>query len=577
MNWFQRLTVRARLTLSFLAVALIAAIIGLFGVRSLNQVSEMANHMNNREAAGVYYAGQADSYLIAAGRAVRTALLSLTTADREAEVPKVHERFSKTLEALDKLEKLFVTEAGKQKVAETRQAVQEYQASIGRVLESLKDEPAGMTATTMLLDEARPLGDKAEALMEALVNEKRDNARRYGQEINTVSAQTEIIMLALTLAGVVLALLLGWFISRMLMRQLGGEPGDVAKVASSIAGGDLTNRIDVSRAKPGSIVHAVNAMQESLRTVVDSVRSSSDNIAAGTTQISAGNTDLSQRTEEQAASLTETASAMEELAGTVRNNAEVSQQAVQLADSASAAAVKGGKVVSDVVTTMNDIHAASRKIVEITGVIDSIAFQTNILALNAAVEAARAGEQGRGFTVVASEVRTLAQKSATAAKEIKKLIDDSVSQIKAGSQMADAAGEAMGGIVTEVKRVSDLIAEINLATKEQNSGLEQINVAVVQLSDVTQQNAALVEESAAAAGSLNEQAARLVEAVGVFKVDSNRPASMQHSVAPQLGAKSTHATRTAAHSAGSRSAPKPSAKPLALSAAAQKEDDWEEF
>lgn len=214
-----------------------------------------------------------------------------------------------------------------------------------------------------------------------------------------------------------------------------------------------------------------------------------------------------------------TAGVRKRFSGTVQSNADVAQQAVQLADSANRAAVNGGKVVHDVVTTMNQIHAASRKIVEITGVIDSIAFQTNILALNAAVEAARAGEQGRGFTVVASEVRKLAQKSAVAAKEIKKLIDDSVAQVEAGSQMADTAGEVINGVVTEVTRVSDLITEISAATKEQSTGIGQINAAVLELSDVTQQNAALVEESAAAASSLTEQAARLVEAVGAFKLD----------------------------------------------------------
>lgn len=517
MKALNKLTVRAVLTLCFLVVAVIAAVIGVFGANALNRVSDMAGQMNNRETAGVYYMGQADAYLIAAGSSARSAILAQTTSERDFEVSMVGEHFEELYRILDTVQGLFDTEAGKQQVNQTREAVQAYEGAIKEMVEVLAVHAD--RAHEILMLHAQPLGDMAQQQMEVLVNEKRDNAARFGREIDALGARTEVLMYSLTAAGVVLALLLGWLISRRLTRQLGGEPGDVARVASSIAQGDLTTDIDTSRAVEGSVVQAMSAMQEALRKVVSSVRDSSDSIASGISQIAAGNTDLSQRTEEQAASLTQSASAMEELSGTVQSNADVAQQAVQLADSANKAAVNGGKVVHEVVTTMNQIHAASRKIVEITGVIDSIAFQTNILALNAAVEAARAGEQGRGFTVVASEVRTLAQKSAVAAKEIKKLIDDSVAQVEAGSQMADAAGDVINGVVTEVTRVSDLITEISAATKEQSTGIGQINAAVLELSDVTQQNAALVEESAAAASSLTEQAARLVEAVGAFKLD----------------------------------------------------------
>lgn len=584
MSWFQRLSVRVKLTLAFLGVALIAAIIGLFGVGALDRVSNMADLMSERETAGVYYAGQADSFLIAAGRSARTALLAQTGSERALEIGKIRERFAETYRVLGVLQNLFVTEAGKQQVAKTQQAVQEYEIAVNEMIDVLQTEPMGLSvrATDMLLLQARPLGNLAEEEMDLLVGEKRTNAESYGEQINSISSSTEIIMLVLTLGGVVLALLLGWLVSRVLTRQLGGEPADVARVASSIAQGDLTTDIDTSRAVQGSVVHAIGVMQESLRKVVSSVRDSSDNIASGTSQIAAGNTDLSQRTEEQAASLTQTASAMEELSGTVKSNADVAQQAVQLADSASRAAVNGGKVVNDVVTTMGQIHEASRKIVEITGVIDSIAFQTNILALNAAVEAARAGEQGRGFTVVASEVRTLAQKSAVAAKEIKKLIDDSVAQVEEGSQMADAAGEAISGVVTEVQRVTDLITEISAATKEQNTGLGQINVAVMELSDVTQQNAALVEESAAAADSLNEQAARLVEAVGAFKLDDGYTAARRAPLVraePSRSALQAPAEYAAAPQAAAVAAPgaTPQSSKPRLTASAAKEDDWEEF
>ncbi|HEY1089951.1 MAG TPA: methyl-accepting chemotaxis protein, partial [Burkholderiaceae bacterium] len=251
---------------------------------------------------------------------------------------------------------------------------------------------------------------------------------------------------------------------------------------------------------------------------VGQVRASSDSIATGTAEIATGNADLSQRTEEQAANLEETAASMEQLTATVKQNAETARTANQLASSASGVAASGGQVVGDVVATMEQISTASRKINDIIGTIDGIAFQTNILALNAAVEAARAGEQGRGFVVVASEVRTLAQRSAQAAKEIKGLIGDSVAKVDAGSTLAGNAGKTMADIVSQVKRVTDLIGEISSASTEQSQGIDQVGEAISQLDQVTQQNAALVEQSAAAAESLKHQAAKMIEAVSVFRL-----------------------------------------------------------
>jgi methyl-accepting chemotaxis protein len=292
----------------------------------------------------------------------------------------------------------------------------------------------------------------------------------------------------------------------------------VARAASAIAEGDLAAPIDASQARPGSVVAAMRDMQRALRQVVGSVREASDSIATGAGQIAVGNADLSQRTEEQASNLEETAASMEELTSTVQSSADTARQAADLARTASAAAQAGGQVVGNVVATMGEINASSQRIADIIGVIDGIAFQTNILALNAAVEAARAGEQGRGFAVVAGEVRALAQKSASAAKEIKGLIHDSVGKVENGSRLVHDAGQAMGTIVTQVQRVADLIGEITAATQEQTAGIGQINEAVTQLDTVTQQNAALVEESAAAADSLNNQAKQLVQAVAVFRL-----------------------------------------------------------
>ena len=321
------------------------------------------------------------------------------------------------------------------------------------------------------------------------------------------------------------------------------------------------------------------------------MRLGADNISTGASEIAAGNTDLSQRTETQASNLEETAASMEELSATVKNNADTARQANQMASSASSAAANGGVVVGEVVATMEGITIASRKIADIISVIDGIAFQTNILALNAAVEAARAGEQGRGFAVVASEVRSLAGRSAEAAKEIKSLIGASVEKIETGSRLVGAAGESMNDIVAQVKRVADLIGEISSSAQEQTLGIEQINQAIVQLDNVTQQNAALVEEAAAAADSLNQQADKMVQVVSSFKLadtGASRPQAARHRAppraamapmrpAPALAQRpASPKVATAAKATKSLAAPAKS-KPVVAAKAQGGDDDWTSF
>ena len=344
---------------------------------------------------------------------------------------------------------------------------------------------------------------------------------------------------------------------------------DVVRMLTALAQGDLTPRITAEyHGTFGQLKDDSNKTAEQLKEIVQRIQESTDAINVASREIAAGNSDLSQRTEQQASSLEETASSMEELTSTVKQNAENARQANQLAKGASTIAVKGGEVVAEVVTTMDDINASSKKIVDIISVIDGIAFQTNILALNAAVEAARAGEQGRGFAVVAGEVRNLAQRSAAAAKEIKGLISDSVSKVENGSRLVEQAGATMTEIVDSVKRVTDIMSEIAAASVEQGSGIEQVNLAITQMDEVTQQNAALVEEAAAAAESLEEQAQTLAQLVSVFKLDQNA-----------LVARGGPA-RTVAPSRASRPAARPAAKstrarPAALPAKAG--DEWEEF
>ncbi|RPH43007.1 MAG: chemotaxis protein [Burkholderiales bacterium] len=333
----------------------------------------------------------------------------------------------------------------------------------------------------------------------------------------TMSATTY----TLAIGGAVLVsltVLLGLALTRSVFRQLGAEPGEAATTVDAVARGDLTVKIALRPGDTRSLMAGLAGMRDALVRVVSEVRSNSENVASASAQIAQGNQDLSGRTEQQASALQQTAATMEELGTTVRNNADNAKQANQLAQSASAVAIKGGDVVGKVVTTMQDINASSRKIGDIISVIDGIAFQTNILALNAAVEAARAGEQGRGFAVVASEVRSLAQRSAEAAKEIKTLIGRSVEQVTLGTGLVDEAGQTMEEIVTSIRRVTDIVAEISSASVEQSTGVQQVGEAVSQMDRTTQQNAALVEESAAAADSLKGQAEHLVQAVAVFKL-----------------------------------------------------------
>ena len=402
---------------------------------------------------------------------------------------------------------------------------------------------------------------------DALLDLQTTSAKAGYDDSQALFTKFRIAAIGGVLFGLIIVAIAAFFLIRAINQPLQEMMGHF----ESIAAGDLTSNIEVkSKNEMGTLMLGLQKMQARLTDTVSQVREGSTAISAATTQIAAGNLDLSSRTEQQAASLEETASSMEELTSTVKQNADNARQANQLAVTASSVAVKGGAVVSDVVDTMDSINTSAKKIVDIIGVIDGIAFQTNILALNAAVEAARAGEQGRGFAVVASEVRNLAQRSAAAAKEIKGLIDDSVSKVDAGSKLVAQAGSTMTEVVDSVRHVTDIMAEILAASQEQSAGIEQVNTAIVQMDEVTQQNAALVEEAAAAAASLNDQASNLSAVVSVFKLHGHQSSTQR--ISPQARPKAL----------ASRPAVAPEKRsitttPAKIASNKESDGDWEQF
>ncbi|MDM0027340.1 methyl-accepting chemotaxis protein [Variovorax saccharolyticus] len=514
----KNLKIGTRLGIGFAAMLVLMALLSATGMLRLANVGNATQQMVEQTLVKERMVGEWSTLL--AANIVRTfAIVKASDSATEAYFKKELGAGQALINPLQKkLEELLSSPEEKKlygDVAEARRVVLELLAALNKLKAANDAEGAGKLADNEF---AAALANYQKAVGALTVHERAQidaSARAIANEHDTGRRALIVLSISALAAGALFA----WRLTVGIVRPL----SQAVQVAESVADGNLGSRIAVeSRDETGQLMQALKHMNDSLAKVVGEVRTGTDTIATASGQIASGNQDLSSRTEEQASSLEETAASMEELTSTVKQNADNARQANQLAVSASEVAVKGGSVVSQVVDTMGSINASSRKIVDIIGVIDGIAFQTNILALNAAVEAARAGEQGRGFAVVASEVRSLAQRSAAAAKEIKTLIGDSVEKVEEGSKQVAEAGKTMEEIVDSVKRVTDIMGEITAASQEQTSGIEQINQAITQMDQVTQQNAALVEEAAAAAGSLQEQAGSLVQAVSVFKLDGGR-------------------------------------------------------
>ena len=580
--------VGSRLALGFALVLVLLVAVTVVGVLRMAQIQDRLEQVVsvNNVSTGLVV----DMRNNVGDRVASLRVLTLMTdpADMEPEMNKFKAQTEKYNESQRKLSAIFAahaSDAEKKLLAQIKEYEGAAMPAIAKAAELYLANNA-MDATRVMIKEVRPVQKKwTEALDQLAVLEEKQNAQS-AVDAQTAFANARNFMLVMLVVAVVLGAAAAWFITRSLLKQLGGEPGYTAKIAGSIAHGDLSIAIDTKESDRGSLLVEMKEMRNSLVGIVEQVRRGTETIGTASREIAAGNIDLSSRTELQASSLEKTASAMEELTSTVKQNADNAREANALAATASDVARKGGDVVSQVVGTMGEINSSASKIADIIGVIDGIAFQTNILALNAAVEAARAGEQGRGFAVVASEVRNLAQRSAAAAKEIKTLIGDSVEKVERGTKLVGQAGVTMDEVVASVRRVTDIMSEIANASAEQSAGIEQVNMSIIEMDSMTQQNAALVEEAAAAAQSLQDQAGELARVVSIFKLEESEQFQFEPAATTAI------VPRPAAKRPAPPALKKPAAKPAAPSAdkadegaaakpkkstAAAGSDEWEEF
>jgi methyl-accepting chemotaxis protein len=568
---FKNLTIKTRLAFVIGLLCLIALSIGLLGLRSLSATNDALETVYSDRLVAV---GQLNEVL-ALIQQNQSTLARAVSGDPEklaAVADDVEQRSKAITAAWGEYMATYLTPGEKvlaQSFADSRK--KNTDEAIKPLLAALRAKEVAAAVAIIqgpMVETFSPVRSNMKALIKLQLDIGKSEYTAAVARYDTAKK----ISIGLIAIGLLAGISIGFFLISGISRAL----AEALRVANSVAGGNLTERITIeSNDEIGQLLAALQKMNEGLVAIVSEVRGGTDMIATASGQIAAGNQDLSSRTEQQASSLEETASSMEELTSTVKQNADNARQANSLAETASTVASRGGKVIGQVVQTMDEINDSAKKIVDIIGVIDGIAFQTNILALNAAVEAARAGEQGRGFAVVATEVRNLAQRSAAAAKEIKTLIGNSVERVDAGSKLVNEAGATMDEIVDSVRRVTDIMGEITSASLEQTAGIDQINVAITQMDQVTQQNAALVEEASAASEAMQEQAHKLAQVVSIFKLDSTSVAAVRVAapVAPAVARRAVSAPPRAAKPA----APTRIAAARPSVAAAAKADEWEEF
>ena len=575
-------TVKTKFSVAFSSLALLTMVVALLALQALSEANQNLVHFVDGINARATLAEKVRTAVDRRAIAVRNLVLVTSPADLEKEKGALTSAHADV--------KAWLTEL--QAAAESTEAAADARNLVTRIADvERRYGPVATDIVALALQNkkdvaVRKMNDECRPLLAELTDTTRQYSeltRARSRQMIEQAAQAYVyrrnMLIAASMVAIFLAVLMGWRIARGLTRSLGAEPAQLGNVAQQIAQGNLSPELLRHQAPEGSVQASLNAMLQSLASVVHEVRKNADGIAGGSTEIANGNADLSQRTEQQASALQETAASMEQLSTTVRQNADNARQVNQLALGASQVATKGGGSVQEVVNAMQDISESSRQIGEIVGVIDGIAFQTNILALNAAVEAARAGEQGKGFAVVAGEVRNLAQRSAQAAREIKQLIATSTTRVKQGTELADQAGATMAQVLQSIQRVTDLMGEISSASDEQSAGVAQVGKAVSQMDQVTQQNAALVEESAAAAASLRTQAQQLVQAVSIFQLGGQaaQPASTPPLSQPTVQARNPAPAKAALPA---RQAARPVLRPVSPAhkqAQAQEQDDWVSF
>ncbi|WGG51706.1 methyl-accepting chemotaxis protein [Rugamonas sp. DEMB1] len=583
MNILSHLRISTRLGLGFAIVLTLSVVATSVALVNARATAEATKQMMAKPLAKERIVS--DWYVLIYSAVARTAMIA-RSSDNElsttfADVIAASSKKGGAL--LDTIQGLIASDEEKQMYQSAVALRGKYQDAKTAVMNAKKAGDAAL-AERLYKDSFAPAADAYQGKVQAFLAHQRKMIDDTAHAIDAANDRSNLLLTVLAALLVVVGGSAAWVISRSITVPL----KSALDIAGTVASGDLTTQFQASAGDEiGDLMTALKAMNEALRNIVSQVQVGTHSIATASAEIASGNLDLSSRTEQQASSLEETASSMEQLTSTVRQNADNARQANTLAQAASDVAEKGGSIVGQVVDTMGSIDASAKKIVDIIGVIDGIAFQTNILALNAAVEAARAGEQGRGFAVVASEVRNLAQRSAGAAKEIKALIGDSVEQVDIGARLVQQAGATMGEVVASVKRVTDIMGEITSASSEQSIGIDQVNVAIAQMDQVTQQNAALVEQAAAAAASMQEQAAGLAQAASMFRLGHDMaalaaapprravPAAVVAAARPQRPAVATPKHLGAKAAAPAAAKPATSArKPVAAGA---DKDEWEEF
>ena len=516
---FDGMRIGTRLTLAFATVLVLTAVLGAASVMNLTRVNTASQELASKWLPSVGALGSARAAMLEYRDFEMKHARAADSSYRAEYEDKLKEAGARVQAQLDAHAQLPAAEDERMLAATAAAKWKEYLGFASKVQEFGRQEKPD-DARDLSDGAAKMSADEAITLIDKVTAFGFEQGKTAAADASRVYAMSKLVTLGLVSLALVVGVLASVFITHSLGAQLGGEPSVAAAVARAVAQGDLSTKVPVRAGDTTSLMAGLQHMQTSLARVVQQVRSGSERVAGASQEIAQGNADLSSRTEQQASALEQTSASMEQLGSTVQQNAHSARQADELANSASSVATRGGEAVTRVVQTMRGINESSRKIADIIGVIDGIAFQTNILALNAAVEAARAGEQGRGFAVVASEVRNLAQRSAEAAKEIRGLIAASVARVEQGTAQVDEAGTTMTEVVTAISRVTSIVREISSASQEQSAGVAQVSQAVSQLDQTTQRNAALVEESAAAAESLRQEAQQLVEVVSAFRLQT---------------------------------------------------------